>query len=402
MADHEQLERLKRGVEEWNAWRREHPGVKVDLKRADLRGANLIGAYLNMANLSEAYLGGANLSGANLSGADLRGANLIGAYLGGAYLGGAYLRGANLSETDLRETDLRETDLSETDLSGANLIGAYLRGATLGGATLGGAKLYKTVIDERSRKGLLESGLLFDEDLGSFSGRLLASTAEGRASAKDTRLLASTAEGRASAWYTSEWASLEVSIADKEIPLLVQERILNAAGSLMEAMGYKLEAEEEPQYGSFFQQLRYKLSQWITPEDASKLREEAKEALDAKINKISIETTATLSVASAELIKSLEKVDNAAIRLGTIIVVKTTIDGTSTVRVENVSMALGHKLRDEPAFLENPVAVSHYLDQEKRVLAKIAEPEDPDQSPPSMLSQETSDPSDEDPPKIQV
>ena len=41
MVDKEQLERLKQGVEGWNAWREEHPDIKIDLKEADLAGANL-------------------------------------------------------------------------------------------------------------------------------------------------------------------------------------------------------------------------------------------------------------------------------------------------------------------------------------------------------------------------
>ncbi len=36
MANPEQLERLKAGVEGWNKWRDKHPNAKIDLIEADL------------------------------------------------------------------------------------------------------------------------------------------------------------------------------------------------------------------------------------------------------------------------------------------------------------------------------------------------------------------------------
>ncbi len=41
MANQEQLERLRQGVEGWNQWRREHHGEEIDLGEADLAQANL-------------------------------------------------------------------------------------------------------------------------------------------------------------------------------------------------------------------------------------------------------------------------------------------------------------------------------------------------------------------------
>jgi len=62
MANQEQVEILKQGIEIWNQWRNNNPDVKLDLSRADLSGANLSGADLSGADLS-----GANLSGATLA-----------------------------------------------------------------------------------------------------------------------------------------------------------------------------------------------------------------------------------------------------------------------------------------------------------------------------------------------
>lgn len=77
MADQEQLARLKRSVEEWNAWRKNHPDVKIDLEGADLRLANLKKAKLGGSVLIRANLNLTDLSGADLKGANLSGANLV-------------------------------------------------------------------------------------------------------------------------------------------------------------------------------------------------------------------------------------------------------------------------------------------------------------------------------------
>jgi uncharacterized protein YjbI with pentapeptide repeats len=62
MANDEHVALLKKGVATWDAWRKENPNIRPDLRKANLSGANL---------------GGANLSGAKLQGANLREANLI-------------------------------------------------------------------------------------------------------------------------------------------------------------------------------------------------------------------------------------------------------------------------------------------------------------------------------------
>jgi hypothetical protein len=156
MANADHLERLRQGVDAWNAWREEEQAVRPDLDRANLNRANLNRANLNRANLVEASLfeanlGWANLNGAklgeadlseaklfeaNLSGADLRWANLNGAKLGGANLSEAKLFEANLSGADLRWANLNGADLRWANLQLANLVDARLDGADLTGAKL--------------------------------------------------------------------------------------------------------------------------------------------------------------------------------------------------------------------------------------------------------------------------
>jgi uncharacterized protein YjbI with pentapeptide repeats len=140
VANEEHVKILKRGVAEWNAWRKEEKGT------GDLTGANLSGAYLVFANLSGTDLTGANLSSANLShaylfSADLTAANLTGADLSYADLSAVDLTGANLSNTNLTAADLSSVSLTGANLNNANLGSADLTGADLTSANLTGADL---------------------------------------------------------------------------------------------------------------------------------------------------------------------------------------------------------------------------------------------------------------------
>ncbi|MGB8980357.1 MAG: toll/interleukin-1 receptor domain-containing protein [Anaerolineales bacterium] len=97
MANKEQLEILKQGVDVWNQWRQDHPNIKIDLSGADLVAADLNGADLRAANLSRADLRRADLGradlrnailwGVNFTRADLRQANLMDSVMGHAFFG---------------------------------------------------------------------------------------------------------------------------------------------------------------------------------------------------------------------------------------------------------------------------------------------------------------------------
>ena len=91
MANTEQLAILGQGTEAWNAWRRNKPPSKIDLRDADLGEADLRRADLGEADLRDANLWDADLRGANLRGADLREAYLLQAKFRWVDLSGANL-----------------------------------------------------------------------------------------------------------------------------------------------------------------------------------------------------------------------------------------------------------------------------------------------------------------------
>lgn len=124
MADKALLKILKKGPDDWKAWRAKHPRAPIDLSETNLRGADV-----RFADLHEA-----NLFGADLDGVDLRGADLA----------GADLRFADLHETNLFEADLGRADLRSVDLHGTNLHRATLTNSVMGLTTFGGVDLSET------------------------------------------------------------------------------------------------------------------------------------------------------------------------------------------------------------------------------------------------------------------
>lgn len=129
MANQEQVEILKSGVQNWNKWREENPDEKVNLYYAELDRVDLMYANLMGADLRGAELYGANLRETDLNKADLRETNLWEANLGWANLSWADLSRANLWQANLLATNLSNakfnesllglTAFSDTDLTGA-------------------------------------------------------------------------------------------------------------------------------------------------------------------------------------------------------------------------------------------------------------------------------------------
>ena len=148
MAKREHLKILKRGVNSWNQWRRENPGVTPDLSGAHLGRAHLPGVNLSVARLGGVDLTRAILRGANLYGADLQGAKLSLANLRGAILRGATLSVARLGVADLTGAILRGADLQGADLQGANLQRADLSVANLNNSDFTDAYVNLTVFGD--------------------------------------------------------------------------------------------------------------------------------------------------------------------------------------------------------------------------------------------------------------
>ena len=322
---------LLRGSEFWNNWRSENPSIVIDLSGADLRWARLIEANLNGAILNEANLSGTNFSGADLSGADLSGADLRWTILSGAYIRGTNCSGADLRWTNFSEADLRWTNLSGTNLIGANLSEADLRWTILSEADLSGANL--------SGANLIGANLLLTQGI-------------------DPKISETT---------------FNIKIFDQDIDSSTLEEINTAVSNYAEAAGYTAPEIISEKRGSFFRDIRYKVAKILSPE----VREEAtrtgedlyrrgKANVQARLEQPGVESTKQLAEATAQLLKSIEGVDNAILTLGKVIVVKyTNQNGKSITIVRTVSTEIQHQLEEMPHLLNSPRALIKFLNASK-------------------------------------
>jgi Pentapeptide repeats (8 copies) len=155
MANQEQLDLLKLGVDAWNRWREKHLDIhpdliEVDLSEADLSYVNLSEANLYQANLYKANLFQANLSKANLHEANFYQANLHEADLSKASLGYAHLTYATLTHANLSKADLRRSSLVDTNLSHADLTNCSVYGISVWNIQTEGAIQDDLVITRRN------------------------------------------------------------------------------------------------------------------------------------------------------------------------------------------------------------------------------------------------------------
>ncbi|GEM_PF-3150503 len=145
-----------------------------------------------------------------------------------------------------------------------------------------------------------------------------------------------------------------IYIPDAFVPLLQAERITNACGDFMEAMGFELETEDEPVFGSFFKKLRYIFSSTIGAEDLEDLYSKGKKALELKHLELpTAEQTEKLSNAAEKLVKSLEGVEEGVVRCGALIVLKKNVDGKVRLIIQQLSMEMIILLDKKPQLLFN-------------------------------------------------
>jgi hypothetical protein len=171
-------------------------------------------------------------------------------------------------------------------------------------------------------------------------------------------------------------AEVFIGLPQEEIDIFTIEKFQNACGEFMEALGFELKTEDEPIYGSFFQRLQFLSKSKRTNEEIDDIYQKGKRALEYKyLNVPAADATSQLSQAASQLISAVKDIDEAVVRLGSILLVKTSKEGKSQIIIETVSHELASSFDNNPNLLKNPNAVYELLVGERKKQNNVDEGE---------------------------
>lgn len=152
--------------------------------------------------------------------------------------------------------------------------------------------------------------------------------------------------------------AMYIAIPQNKLSLNTIEKVQNACGELMEAMGFEMEQKEEPVFGSFFQKSWWKRKFGIVGNEIDDVYSQAKKALILQHQNLpNAEATEKLANAAANFLNSIKDVDTVAARFGALIVVKYNIESKTGLICETLSPDLTMFFESNPQLLSNPNAV---------------------------------------------
>jgi len=178
---------------------------------------------------------------------------------------------------------------------------------------------------------------------------------------------------------------VSINIPQKNTPIELTEKITNACGDFMEALGYVYTTEDEPVYGSFFKKLKFLLKKKISDGELEELFDKGKLALELKhVALPSAEATEKLASAAEKLHNSLQHVDSGVIQLGILLIVKVTIKGKPTIITRTITRKTIKLLEDKPFLMKMPLKIFDHLTNDESDSNTHIENEKPKEIPPLL------------------
>ncbi|MCG2615193.1 PUR family DNA/RNA-binding protein [Terrimonas sp. NA20] len=149
-------------------------------------------------------------------------------------------------------------------------------------------------------------------------------------------------------------SDIEIYIPQKEVSVLDGERITNACGDFMEALGFEVKTEDEPIYRSFWKKILFVFKKEVSPEEFEKLFRKGKSALELKhVDLPSAEQTEKLATAAQKIVDSLDSFEEGVVRLGTLIVLKKNVNGKSKIVIQQINHDMAKILDDKPQLMKS-------------------------------------------------
>lgn len=139
------------------------------------------------------------------------------------------------------------------------------------------------------------------------------------------------------------------------------KKILDVYDSVIKLIKYidfEKELELEPIKGSWYKKILAKSKEFVTEKEVNDRLKEVEYALEVKILKDQSEIDKNQSEALLNILKSVENIPKAAIKIGSLLVVKITSElGEVTVQVRSLSILELHLLNKRPDLLLKPTEI---------------------------------------------
>jgi hypothetical protein len=158
---------------------------------------------------------------------------------------------------------------------------------------------------------------------------------------------------------------------------MVSEKITNACGEFMEALGFEYESEEEPIFNSFWQKLKFGFSRHVSVQELDGFFSKGKKALELKhVELPTAEQTEKLAGSAQKIASTLEKYEEGVVRLGCLLVLKITIKGEAKLIIQQLNFKQVKYFEANPAVLKNLKTVYLVLNGEIDIKKLADESED--------------------------
>lgn len=133
------------------------------------------------------------------------------------------------------------------------------------------------------------------------------------------------------------------------------KEVLDAVQKLTKSISITILKKYEPKLGSWFQKQIARTIDAITKDELVKRLEKAERALElTHINKVQSEIDSNLGAAAASVILSLKEEENAAIQIGSLLIVKITENGNSRITTRTLTQKELVQIESEPSLMNYP------------------------------------------------
>ncbi len=154
-----------------------------------------------------------------------------------------------------------------------------------------------------------------------------------------------------------------IGLLDKSIEIYLDtndlskiEKTGQAVGGYLSKSNLLIKKKLPVQKGSLFQKMFGKAKDILSSEEFKEKIDQAEHGLKlSTISKQQSEIDMNQAEAVSKILNSISDIENAAIKIGSLLIVKTTASGNPNIAVKNLSIKEMMLLEDEPSLLKNPI-----------------------------------------------